>query len=428
MGFKPTSALLQHFHSCASGRYSSIEVHVETSDAPNGSLMSDKKKVDTTIVTVGRDPEANFGIINPPVYHASTILYPTVAALKGRNTKVTYGRRGTPTTFAFQDAVAELEGGYRSLVTPSGLSACSVSLLAHLKAGDHLLVTDTVYGPTRAFCDTVLTKFGIDVEYYEPNLGAGISDLMRPTTRVVYTEAPGSQTFEMQDIPAIAKAAHAGDATVIMDNTWASPYFCQPFELGADIAIQAATKYIVGHSDVMMGTITTNEETWRDTIKAHGTIGITAGPDDIYLALRGLRTLSVRLQRHMETGILLAKWLQDRPEVSRVLHPALPTDPGHEIWKRDFKGASGLFGVILKPVSETAIAAMLDNLELYGMGYSWGGYESLIIPAYPADNRTATNWAPEGPLLRIHVGLEDPGDLIADLEAGFDRLNAASDK
>lgn len=388
--------------------------------------MSGKKKIDTTIVTTGRDPEANFGIINPPVYHASTILYPTVEALKSRDVKVTYGRRGTPTTFAFQEAVAELEGGYRSLVTPSGLSACSIALLAHLQAGDHLLVTDTVYGPTRTFCDTILSKFGITVEYYAPGLGAGIASLMRPATKVVYTEAPGSQTFEMQDIPAISKAAHAGGAIVMMDNTWASPYFCKPFELGVDISIQAATKYIVGHSDVMMGTITTNEETWRATVKGHGIIGITAGPDDIYLALRGLRTLGVRLKQHMATGITLAKWLQDRPEVSRVLHPALPTDPGHELWKRDFEGASGLFGVILKPFNDKALAAMLDDLELYGMGYSWGGYESLIIPAYPAENRTATTWAPEGPLLRIHAGLEDPSDLIADLEKGFERLKAAS--
>tara|TARA_R110002096_G_scaffold6142_11_gene28072 strand:- start:676 stop:1842 length:1167 start_codon:yes stop_codon:yes gene_type:complete len=384
--------------------------------------MTKKKHQDTTIVTTGRDPHNNHGVINPPVYHASTILYPSVDALHARDAKVTYGRRGTPTTFAFQDAIAELEGGYRSLVTPSGLSACSIALLAHLKAGDHVLVTDSVYGPTRTFCDVVLKRYGIDVEYYDPVIGPGIANLLRPETTVVYTEAPGSQTFEMQDIPAIANAAHKAGALAMMDNTWASPLFCNPFGLGVDVSIQAATKYIVGHSDVMMGTITTNESAWRATIKNHGAIGITAGPDDIYLALRGLRTLSVRLHRHMETGILLAKWLEDRPEVSRVLHPALPTDPGHEIWKRDFSGACGLFGIVLKPVSAKAVAAMLDNLELFGMGYSWGGYESLIIPADPASNRTATKWAPEGPLIRIHAGLEDPQDLIADLEAGFERL------
>ncbi len=384
--------------------------------------MTKKKHQDTTIVTTGRDPHNNHGVINPPVYHASTILYPSVEALHARDAKVTYGRRGTPTTFAFQDAVAELEGGYRTLVTPSGLSACSIALLAHLKAGDHVLVTDSVYGPTRTFCDIVLKRYGIDVEYYDPVIGAGIAKRLKSETTVVYTEAPGSQTFEMQDIPAIAKAAHDAGVLVMMDNTWASPLFCNPFALGADVSIQAATKYIVGHSDVMMGTITTNESAWRTTIKNHGAIGITAGPDDIYLALRGLRTLSVRLHRHMETGLLLAKWLEDRPEVSRVLHPALPTDPGHEIWKRDFSGACGLFGVVLKPRSDKAVAAMLDHLELFGMGYSWGGYESLIIPADPASNRTATKWAPEGPLIRIHAGLEDPQDLIADLEAGFERL------
>ncbi len=388
--------------------------------------MSKKMKTDTTIVTTGRDPHNNHGIINPPVYHASTVLFPTVAALKSRETKVLYGRRGTPTIFAFQDAVAELEGGHRTLVTPSGLSACTIALLAHLKAGDHVLIPDTVYTPTRLFCQTVLTRFGVTPEYYDPVVGADIAKLMRPETTVVYTEAPGSQTFEMQDIPAIAEVAHAHGAIVMMDNTWASPFFCQPFALGVDISIQAATKYIVGHSDVMMGTITTTRETWRTTIKNHGTIGITAGPDDVYLALRGLRTLSVRLRRHMETGILLAKWLQGRPEVSRVLHPALPTDPGHAIWKRDFQGASGLFGVILKPVSEAAVAAMLDDLELFGMGYSWGGYESLVIPASPTGSRTATKWNAEGPLLRFHAGLEDPEDLIADLEAGFERLNAGT--
>lgn len=386
--------------------------------------MSDNKHVDTTIVTIGRDPEANFGIINPPVYHASTVLYPSVDALHRADAKVTYGRRGTPTTFALQDAVAELEGGYRSLVTPSGLSACSIALLAHLKAGDHLLITDSVYGPTRTFCNKVLSRYGVEVEFYPPTIGAKIETLFKPNTRVVFVEAPGSQTFEMQDIPAITKVAHKHNARVLMDNTWASPLFCNGFALGADVVIQAATKYIVGHSDVMMGIITTTEDAWHDTVKTHGATGITTGPDDVYLALRGLRTLSVRLHRHMETGLKLAKWLSERPEVSRVLHPALVTDPGHEIWKRDFKGASGLFGVILEPVGDDAVAAMLDDLELFGMGYSWGGYESLIIPADPSDIRTATKWAPEGPLLRIHAGLENPDDLMADLDKGFARLRA----
>ena len=390
--------------------------------------MSNKKHVDTTLVTTGRDPDANFGIINPPVYHASTVLYPTVDALNREDAKVTYGRRGTPTTFALQDAVAELEGGYRSLVTPSGLSACSIALLGHLGAGDHLLITDSVYGPTRTFCNKVLSRYGVDVEYYPPTVGSKIQSLIKPNTKVIFVEAPGSQTFEMQDIPAIAKVAHQNNARVLFDNTWASPLFCNGFALGADIVIQAATKYIVGHSDVMMGIITTTEEAWADTVRTHGATGITTGPDDIYLARRGLRTLSVRLYRHMETGLKLAHWLGERPEVARVLHPALVTDPGHEIWKRDFNGASGLFGVILEPVSEKAVAAMLDDLELFGMGYSWGGYESLIVPADPRKNRTATTWNAEGPLLRIHAGLEDPEDLIADLEEGFGRLRAEAKK
>lgn len=388
--------------------------------------MSKKRSKDTTIISTGRDPEGNHGVVNPPVYHASTILYPTVEALRARNVPVTYGRRGTPTTFALQEAVAELEGGYKSLVTPSGLSAVTVALLSQVSAGDHLLVTDSVYGPSRAFCTETLTRFGVDVEYYPPTIGAGIAKLFRDNTRAILTEAPGSQTFEMQDIPAIANVAHDAGIRVLMDNTWASPYFCNPFDLGVDISIQAATKYIVGHSDVMMGIITATEEAYKSVLKTHGSLGITTAPDDIYLALRGLRTLGVRLKQHMETGLTLARWLEDRPEVSRVLHPALPTDPGHEIWKRDFQGASGLFGVVLKDVSDKAVQAMLDGLELFGMGYSWGGFESLVIPADPTSNRTATKWAPEGPLIRIHAGLEDPDDLIADLTAGFDRLTRAA--
>ncbi|NIJ39876.1 cystathionine beta-lyase [Parvibaculum indicum] len=389
--------------------------------------MSEKKfsRPETTIVTAGRDPEANFGVVNPPVYHASTILYPTFQSLKKREVKYTYGRRGTPTTAMLAEAVAELEGGAHCALAPSGLAAVTVSLLANLKAGDHLLMTDSVYGPTRHFCDTTLTRFGVDVEYYDPRIGGDISTLIRPATSVVFVESPGSVTFEVQDIPAIAEAAHEGGALVIMDNTWASPLFFKPFEHGVDISVQAATKYLCGHSDVMAGTITTTEEAWKQTIDGHGEIGMCLAPDDAYLIQRGLRTLSVRLKQHMETGLELARWLETQPEVARVIHPALPSHPDHALWQRDFTGASGLFSIELTPCTDDALAAMLDDLELYGMGYSWGGYESLIVPQYPAKIRTATKYAAEGPLLRIHAGLEAPEDLIADLEAGFDRLNAA---
>lgn len=384
-----------------------------------------KKKQDTVIVTAGRDPEANFGIVNPPVYHASTVLYPTLEAVKARAQPVTYGRRGTPTTFALQDAIAELEGGYKTALTSSGLSAVTTALLAFLKSGDHLLMVDSVYQPSRHFCDTVLARYGVDVEYYDPLIGGGIERLIRPETKVIFTESPGSVTFEVQDIPAIAEAAHRSGITVMLDNTWASPLYFKPFEHGVDVSIQAVTKYLCGHSDVMMGSITTTEAAWKELLDTHGAIGQCVAPDDVYLVLRGIRTLSTRLERHMKTGIALAQWLAKQPEVKRVLHPALPDDPGHEIWKRDFTGACGLFSVELAPCSEIALAAFLDGLELFGMGYSWGGFESLVIPQYPKKMRTATDWHAEGQILRFHAGLEDIGDLVADLEAGFARLHAA---
>lgn len=384
-----------------------------------------KKKQDTLVVTAGRNPEANFGIVNPPVYHASTVLYPTLEAVKTRSQPVTYGRRGTPTTFALQDAIAELEGGYKSALTSSGLSAVTTALLAFLKAGDHLLMVDSVYQPSRHFCDSVLKRYGIDVEYYDPLIGAGIEKLVRPETKVIFTESPGSVTFEVQDIPAIAEVAHRHGARVLLDNTWASPLYFKPFEHGVDVSIQAVTKYLCGHSDVMMGSITTTEDAWTEMLNTHGAIGQCAAPDDVYLVLRGIRTLSTRLERHMKTGIALAEWLGKRPEVTRVLHPALPGCPGHEIWKRDFTGACGLFSIELEPCQEKALAAFLDGLELFGMGYSWGGFESLVIPQYPKKMRTATEWTADGQILRFHAGLEDIDDLIADHEAGFERLHAA---
>lgn len=382
----------------------------------------------TAVTEAGRDPFANFGIVNPPVYHASTVLFPTVAEMEriGRAPfdHVYYGRNGTPTTFAFERAVAELSGGYRAVATGSGLAAIAAALMAFLRAGDHLLMVDSVYSPTRKLCDGLLRGFGVETTYYDPRLGAGIARLMRPNTRAVFCESPGSLTFEMQDIPAIARAAHDGGAVVLLDNSWATPLFFRPFEHGVDVSIEAGTKYLVGHSDAMIGALVTTRQHFARLRKAAAILGAVPGPDDCYLALRGIRTLAVRLERHQKTGLALAKWLRRRPEVARVLHPALPGCPGNRFWKRDYLGASGLFSIVLaKPCGKRALARMLDGMSLFRMGYSWGGYESLILPADPAPFRSAVAWTAPGPLLRLHAGLEDPADLIADLEAGFRRLS-----
>ncbi|MGH6884322.1 MAG: cystathionine beta-lyase [Hypericibacter sp.] len=385
---------------------------------------------DTILTHVGNRPRDNFGVVNPPVYHASTILFPTVATLReaeasrARFSMVTYGRQGTPTTMAFEEAVARLEGADRALALPSGLAAIAASLMAFLKTGDHLLMVDTVYGPVRSFCKRLLADFGIETTYYDPSIGERIDRLMRPETKVVYLEAPGSLTFEMQDVPAIAAIAKARGATVMMDNTWATPLFFKPLRHRVDVVIEAATKYMGGHSDLMMGVVATDHDRLiRIKTTAH-MMGHAAAPDDCYLALRGLRTLSVRLERHQKSGLELARWLQARPEVERVLHPALPQDSGHHLWKRDFGGSTGLFGIVLKPCAPEALEAMLDGMELFGMGYSWGGYESLVLPVDPKASRSATRWEAAGPTLRIHVGLEDIKDLMADLDRGFARLNA----
>jgi cystathionine beta-lyase len=381
-----------------------------------------KQRQDTRLAHAGREPGRYHGFVNPPIYRGSTVLFPSAAALETNDQEYTYGRLGTPTVSALEEALAELEGGYRTLLTPSGLSAIAATLLALVSAGDHVVVTDSVYRPTRRFCDHVLKRLGVETTYFDPLLGAGIKDLLKKTTRVVFTESPGSQSFEVQDIPAIAKAAHAAGACVVMDNTWATPLYFKPFAHGVDVSIQAATKYIVGHADAMLGAITTTEVAWPPVARTHEDVGLCPGPEDVYFGLRGLRSLGVRLARHQASGIEIARWLADRPEVARVLHPALSSDPGHALWKRDFAGASGLFAVVLMPVAAEAVAAMLDGLELFGMGYSWGGFESLILPFDPSEYRTATKWQGEGPALRLHIGLEDVDDLKADLEAGFARL------
>ncbi|TQV79351.1 cystathionine beta-lyase [Denitrobaculum tricleocarpae] len=389
------------------------------------------RKPNTLLTHLGREPKKQHGAVNPPVYHASTILFEDVESLRAakeirmRPDAVTYGRMGTPTTMALQDSVAALEGGYAGIAVSSGLAAVTASIMSFVQAGDHVLMTDSVYGPARAFCDSTLAKFGVETTYYDPLIGSDIASLIRENTKIVFTESPGSQTFEVQDIPAIAEAAHAAGAAVLMDNTWGTPLYCKSFELGVDVSIHAGTKYIVGHSDAMLGIIVTSQAFYEKVRRGVMSLGHSAAPDDVFLGLRGFRTLSVRLEQHHKNGVALATWLQQRPEVARVMHPALPDDPGHELWKRDFSGACGLFGLVLHPVAQSAVDQMLNHLELYGMGYSWGGFESLIVPTDPRSIRTATDWNAQGPSLRIHAGLEDIDDLIADLEAGFERLNRA---
>jgi cystathionine beta-lyase len=382
----------------------------------------------TRLVLGGRDPAENHGFVNPPVQHASTVLYPRAEDFRTRRARYVYGRRGTPTSEALETALRELEGPACAGVAllPSGLAAVSTSLLALLEAGDHVLVTDSVYQPTRKFCDSVLKRYGVATAYYDPMIGSGVAGLMEPNTRVVFVEAPGSLSFEVQDVPAIAEAAHAHGAMVVMDNTWATPLYFHALEKGVDLSIQAATKYIGGHSDVMLGAVSANQATWQRLLETVHTLGLCVGPDDIYLGLRGLRTMGVRLAQHDQAGRKVARWLAQRPEIARVLHPALASCPGHAIWQRDFSGASGLFSIVFHPVPEQAINAFLDELALFGMGASWGGFESLAIPFDCTKIRTATAWAPGGPTVRIHIGLEDPDDLIADLERGFAALAAAA--
>jgi len=379
----------------------------------------------TDIVHSGRDPFAHHGFVNTPVYRGSTVLFRTLDSFERRDQRYTYGRRGTPTSEALETAIAQLEGGARTWLAPSGAAAIATALLTFTKAGDHILVADTVYQPTRKICNGLLQRFGVETTYYDPTVGVGIAQLMRSNTALVYAESPGSLTFDVQDIPAIAAATHEAGALLAIDNTWASPLYFKPFAHGADISIQAGTKYIVGHADAMLGAITVAEPLAQTLVVEAGGLGICAGTEEMFLGLRGFRTLDVRLERHWRSGVDVARWLEGRPEVARVLHPALPSHPQHALWQRDFLGASALFSVVLKPCSKTALAAMLDGYELFGMGASWGGYESLALPFDASKSRSATAWQPEGPTVRFHIGLEDVGDLKADLEAGFARLATA---
>ncbi len=396
-------------------------------NSPGNNERSKPLEAETTLVTAGRDTEAQKGFVNPPVVHGSTVLYPTADDLHAHRGEFQYGRHGTPTTRALQEALMALEGPQCAGVglAPSGLSAIATTLLAVLNAGDHLLVCDNAYRPTRNFCNGLLSRYGVETTYFDPLIGAGITELFKPNTKAVLVEAPGSQSFEMPDIPAIAAVAHARGALVIDDNTWATALYHRSLDQGVDISMQAATKYVGGHSDIMFGTISANAKTWPMIAEAIRLLGACAGPDDVFLALRGLRTLAVRLAQHQRSALEIARWLETRPEVLRVLHPALESDPGHAIWKRDFAGASGLFSIVLKPAPQQAVDALLNAVKLFGMGYSWGGFESLIIPFDCAPYRTATRWAPGGPALRLHIGLENVDDLKCDLERGFAAFNAA---
>ncbi|MDB5573573.1 MAG: cystathionine beta-lyase [Tardiphaga sp.] len=382
---------------------------------------------ETALVTAGRDTLAQHGFVNPPVVRGSTVLYPTADDLRAHRGEFQYGRHGTPTTKALQQALIALEGPNCAGVglTPSGVSAISTTLLAVLKTGDHLLVCDNAYRPTRLFCDGLLKRYGIATDYFDPLIGADIAAHIKPNTRAVMVEAPGSQSLEMPDVPAIATVAKAHGLLVIDDNTWATPLYHRSLDQGVDISIQAATKYIGGHSDIMFGTIAANKEAWPLIADGIRQLGVCCGPDDVFLALRGLRTMAVRLAHHQRAAIDMAQWLQTRPEVLRVIHPALPDDPGHAIWRRDFTGASGLFSIVLQPAPQVAIDALLDTVTLFGMGYSWGGFESLVIPFDCSTYRSATAWNPGGPTLRLHIGLENIDDLKADFARGLEAFAAA---
>lgn len=379
--------------------------------------MKDKTK----LIAAGRPHQRYAHPVNPPVERASTILFPTYDDYLEGAKSINYGRLGTSSHRALEETVTALEGGHETRLAPSGLQACNASILAFVAAGDHILVTDAAYDPTRKFCEKFLKRFGVETTFYNPTADREeLSSLMRPNTKVVFAESPGSLTFEVQDLPALAEAAHAGDAVLIADNTWGAGYYCKPISLGADVSVQAGTKYLSGHSDCLIGAITSaNENVAKKIYYALLQLGANVSADDAYLTLRGMRTLSPRMQRHEENGLALAKWLSKRGEVSRVLHPAPKGAQGHSIWKRDFTGAAGLFSVVLKPVALPALKTFFNTLKLFGMGFSWGGYESLCVHVHPEQNRSATPWNDDGPVLRFHAGLEDIEDLKNDLDNAF---------
>lgn len=388
-------------------------------------------KKDTKLINAGRDKKWTRGVVNPPVERASTVVFDSVKAMKHAGANKTkqvlyYGRRGTSTSFAFSDAMTDLEGGAGCALYPSGTAAIVNAILAFVKTGDHILMVDSAYEPTRDYCNNILAKMGVETTYYDPMIGADIKKLIQPNTSVVFLESPGSITMEVQDVPAISKVAHEHDCVVILDNTWGSGINFQPFDYGVDVSVQAATKYIVGHSDAMLGTATATEACWPQLRESSYTMGQCTSPDDLYLALRGMRTLSVRMKQHEKNALTIAHWLATRPEVETVLHPALPSCPGHEFFARDFTGANGLFSFVLNRGNAAALTELLDGMHHFKMGYSWGGFESLILGISSVQSmRSTTTWPYKYPLIRLHVGLEDTDDLIADLTAGFERLNQA---
>ncbi|RGP35395.1 cystathionine beta-lyase [Pseudotabrizicola alkalilacus] len=381
---------------------------------------------DTVLSHCGRHPAAHSGTVNTPVYRASTILFPTLAALDAKEgARLRYGRRGTPSTHALEDAICALESADRALAMPSGVSAISVVLMTYAEPGAHFLVVDSSYGPTRKFCNQLLQKFGVETTYYDPTKGAEIEALIRPETKLIWMESPGSQTFEVQDVAAITAVARRHGVTTAIDNTWSGGYFFQPLKLGVDISIQAGTKYISGHSDLMLGTLACTEASYEALRETYLRFGLCVGADDAFLALRGLRTMAVRMQQHNASGLEIGHWLKDQPEVLQVMHPGLPSDPYHALFAKQFSGSSGLFGFVIAETDRTNLAKMFDGFTLFGMGSSWGGYESLMTPSNPAVYRSASTWNPGGQTVRIHVGLEDPKDLMNEIRAGFDRLQPA---
>ena len=378
----------------------------------------------TRLSHAGRRPKEQHGLVNTPVTRGSTILFDNLKKLDNHEQVFAYGRTGNPSTRTVEEIVTELENAYGTVLAPSGLNAITTAILSCVKAGDEILMTDSVYDPTRNLCDKILSKFGVKTKYFDPRVAAEIDGLISENTRVIFLESPGSLTFEVQNLPLIAKVAKKHDIRILIDNSWATPLFYRPLDLGADIVIHAGTKMFVGHSDVMSGTISANEKAWPALKETHYLTGVCASPDDAFLIARGLRTLNVRMKAHKKSALELAKWLEGQDIVKRVLHPALPSHPDYAIFKRDFSGSGSVFSIILKPAPREAMAALVDDLELFGMGYSWGGYESLVLPSRPEKVRTAVPWEEKGSFLRIHVGLEDVEDLKADLLAGLGRYEA----
>lgn len=396
--------------------------------------MAEKKSnknassLETIVTHAGRDPQQHWGYVNTPVYRGSTIVFPTLDALESTEPRFDYGRTGNPSSASVEEVISELEGAAGTVLAPSGLSAISLALMTVLRSGDDVLITDSAYQPTRRVADGLLTRMGIKVRYYDPRAGVALEQLLTDGTRAIFVESPGSLTFEVQDLPAIARLAQARDIAVIVDNSWATPIFHNPLALGADIVVHAGTKMFVGHSDTMFGTASANETWARDLRSTHRQLGLCAAPDDCFMAARGLRTLAIRMKEHNERSTALAAWLEEQPGVLRVIHPALPGHPDHAVFERDFRGAGSVFSVLLDAGPRAALAAMVDGFELFGMGWSWGGYESLCLPIHPGKSRTATAWDEPGPMLRLHTGFEGLEDLKADLAAGLARYRAASEQ